>query len=98
MVVESGDIIVNESDKMPEVVFSKRWEIYDNAHLKDKSKDILIEAYRFGNAITMLRINVNGNITYVHRLFSVADIQERFKHVKTLKQLKQVLSDIILND
>ena len=93
---EVKDIIVDEPNKTSIIIFSKRWEKYDNAHLKDETKDVIVEAYVNENIITMLRINVNGSITYIYSIFSLAYIRNKFKNVKTLAQFKKVISDLII--
>jgi hypothetical protein len=90
----SKEIIEKNTENM-KVIFSKRWEKYDNAHLKDKTKDVIVEAKIFDDTITALKIDVNGSITYIYAIFSLAYIRNKFKNVKTLAQFKKVISDLI---
>ncbi len=80
------------------VIFSKRWERYDNVHLKDKTKDVRVEAYAFGNAVRIVEININGDVIYVEKIFSLAELQNMFAKVKTFRQFKRALANLIAGE
>ena len=83
------------------ILFSRYWERFDNAHLKDTSKHIIVYAYplKTNNDLTnILKIYVNGNYIYMKKMFLIHELEEKFKNVKTFKQFKKVLADILIGE
>ncbi len=87
---------VEESGRKWEVIFSKRWEKFDNVYLRDMSKDVLVEGHVVNDKIVdQLKITINMDTVYIYKIFDLQELKKKLFFVKTYKQFIKLLAALI---